>query len=71
MLFADFSENNANISIKHLKKKSTKNKQLIALLLNPADVPMIMVKLSELALLGETFAVLQATFCSMLVAGVE
>ena len=43
----------------------------IGLLPNPADTPIIAVKLHELALFGETFAVLLVTFNSMLAAGVE
>ena len=44
---------------------------LIALLPKPADVAKITVKMHELALLGETFAVLWATFFGVLAADVE
>ena len=44
---------------------------LIALLLNTAVVAKIMVKMLELALLGETFAVLWSTFSVAFAAGVE
>ena len=43
----------------------------IALLLNPADTPVVAVKMREPALLCNTFAVLLATFRGALVAGVE
>ena len=44
---------------------------LIALLLNTTVVAKIMVKMLELALLGETFAVLWSTFSVAFAAGVE
>ena len=43
---------------------------LIALLPDPADAPKIVAELRELALLGETFVVLRATFRGVLEAAV-